>query len=193
MKKNFDWLMVIILIIEIILVIVLASIFCSSKAHAQEVVTGAIPLTYEEMARARKTIVIEIVDRAEKVEEVAEVDTYLIDVTDEEIDLMARVVMSEASTLSNDAKQAIATTIVNRVRDNTYEFRKQDTVTKVINHKNAYATGNNGEPTQECYDAVFAALTYEAFPVTMFYFREGKYHSFGKEYANIGTTYFSMR
>ena len=116
---------------------------------------------------------------------------YLIEVTEEEIDLMARVVMSEASTLSSDAKQAIATTIVNRVRDKESDFRNQDTVTAVVYHANAYSTADNGTPNEDCYEAVYNALIYEAFPADMFMFREDYFHEQGTPYMKIGTTYFS--
>ena len=119
---------------------------------------------------------------------------YLIDVTAADIDLMARVVMSECSThlkddLGTDVAQAIATTIVNRVRNGHWG----DTVQEVVYYPNAYSTADNGTPTPECYSAVYAALTYEAFDKEMFYFREGDYHEFGREYTQIGNTYFSCR
>lgn len=117
----------------------------------------------------------------------AEETKYLIDVTQEDINLMARVVMSEASTLCDDAQQAIATTIVNRVRSGKWG----STVEEVVFYPNAYSTQDNGVPYEECYDAVYSALTYEAFPLDMYYFREGKFHSFGYPLMKIGTTYFT--
>ena len=116
---------------------------------------------------------------------------YLIDVTQEDIDLMARVVMSEGSILSNDAKQAIAQTIVNRVRTDYKDFKNQNSVSDVIYFPNAYSTQDNGEPDADCYAAVEMALTYEAFPTDMFWFREDFYHNFGTPYCHIGSTYFS--
>lgn len=116
---------------------------------------------------------------------------YLIDVSQEDIDLMARVVMSEASILSFDAKQAIAQTIVNRVRTDFNDFKNMNTVTEVVNYPNAYSTQDNGKPNADCYYAVEIALTVEAFPDDMFWFREDYYHEFGIPYMNIGSTYFS--
>lgn len=116
---------------------------------------------------------------------------YLIDVTQEDIDLMARVVMSEGSVLSLDAKQAIAQTIVNRVRTDFCEFRNLNSVSEVVFYPNAYSTQDNGEPNDDCYRAVEAALMYEGFPTDMFWFREDQYHDFGTDYCKIGTTYFS--
>jgi len=124
-------------------------------------------------------------------EQPEEENKYLIDVTQEDIDLMARVVMSEASTLSLDAKQAIAQTIVNRVRTDFYDFKDQNSVSEVVYHPNAYSTQDNGEPNEDCYRAVEAALMYEGFPTDMFWFREDHYHNFGTPYCHIGTTYFS--
>lgn len=116
---------------------------------------------------------------------------YLIEITDEEIDLMARVVMSEASICPFETKQAIAQVIVNRVRDTEYEFRYEHTVSDVVGHINGFSTQNNGEPNEDCYEAVYAALTYEVFPRDMMWFREGRYHDFYEPYLNIGTTYFT--
>ena len=116
---------------------------------------------------------------------------YLIDVTQEDIDLMARVVMSEGSVLPFDAKQAIAQTIVNRVRTDFGEFKNLNSVSEVVFYPNAYSTQDNGEPNDDCYRAVEAALMYEGFPTDMYWFREDHYHDFGTDYCNIGTTYFS--
>ena len=121
-----------------------------------------------------------------EVEEVEE-PTYLIEVTEEEIELMTRVVMSEVGLKDIDCKQAVAQTIVNRVRDGRWGA----TVSAVISYPNAYSTQDNGEPNQECHDAVIQALTYESFPLDMFYFREDHYHEFGFPYIHLGTTYFT--
>lgn len=112
---------------------------------------------------------------------------YLIEVTDEDIDLMARVVMSESSILCNDAKQAVAQTIVNRVRNG----RWGDTVQEVVNYPNAYSIADNGDPTEDCYYAVMGALMYEGFPTDMYYFKTDSPHNFGYDYTKIGNTYFT--
>lgn len=112
---------------------------------------------------------------------------YIIPVTDEDIDLMARVVMSEASILPIEGKQMVATTIVNRVLDG----RWGETVEEVVNYPNAYSTADNGEPTEQCYEAVYASLTYKAFPEDLLYFRSGRPHSFGYVYAKVKNTYFT--
>lgn len=115
--------------------------------------------------------------------------SYLIDVTDEEKALMARVVMSEVGSdyIDYDIKQAVASTIVNRVRSGKWGT----TVTDVVTYPHAYWTGDNGEPTPECWEAVEAALIYEAFPIDMYYFKEGSFHDFGYPLMRMGNTFFS--
>jgi len=116
-------------------------------------------------------------------------------ISEEDRDLMARVVMSEASILPIEGKQAVAQTILNRLADG----RWGDTIEEVVNYPLAYSTADNGEPTAECYYAVDGAIEYpEAFPTNMFYFRSGHYHSFAndslhrlQDYTQIGNTYFS--
>ena len=105
-----------------------------------------------------------------------------------DIDLLARVVMSEASTQDFDCKQAVAATLINRY--NSEDFPND--ISKII--KGQYSTANNGEPTEECYEAVYAALAFpDAFPDDMYYFRSGHYHTFGYPYAQIDDLYFSTK
>lgn len=115
--------------------------------------------------------------------------SYLIDVTDEEKALMARVVMSEVGSdyIDYDIKQAVASTIVNRVRSGKWGT----TVTDVVTYPHAYWMGDNGEPTPECWEAVESALIYEAFPIDMYYFKEGSFHDFGYPLMRMGNTFFS--
>lgn len=108
-------------------------------------------------------------------------------VTQEDIDLMARVVMSEASVLPFEGKQAVAQTIINRF----YSSKFPNNIEAIVTAPYQYSTQDNGDPNQECYDAVDAALRYEGFPPDMYYFRAGHYHKFGFPYIQIGNTYFS--
>lgn len=110
----------------------------------------------------------------------------------EDIDLMARVVMSETSTQPFDAKQAVASVILNRYFSDKYP----DTISEVIFQPKQFSTADNGIPNQDCYDAVEAAIEYrDAFPPDMYWFRSGKYHSEkpGKRYnyIQIKNMYFS--
>lgn len=106
-----------------------------------------------------------------------------------DIELLERVCMSEAGISSSDEKQAIVTTILNRLRSGIWG----NTLEEVIYYPNAYSTQDNGEPTAECHECVMAAINNPcAFPSNMYYFRTDKYHSFGYEYCHIGNTYFSL-
>lgn len=108
-------------------------------------------------------------------------------ITQWELDLMARVVMSEASVLPYDAKVAVAQTILNRKNDGRWGEYIED----VIVYPNAYSTADNGTPTEECYVAVWNAIEYMPFPDDMFYFRTNYPHDFGYFYMKIGNTYFT--
>lgn len=180
-------------VIFLIALFALLKMFITYKS-VKAVAEAVQPIPVEEILEHEKAYNREVREWKERnAEEVVteKGESYLIEITEEEIDLMARVVMSEASTLSFDAKQAIAQTIVNRVRDEIDEFRNQNTVTEVVMKPHQYSTQDNGEPDQDCYDAVYQALTYKSFPIDMFWFREDHYHRFGEPYINIGTTYFS--
>lgn len=129
-----------------------------------------------------------IVDIIEVKKTINAPETCEVAFSKEEIDLMARVVMSEASVLSIDAKQAVAQTILNRLQDG----RWGNTISEVVYYPNAYSTADNGEPNADCYYAVESAIMYPtAFPTDMFWFRTNYYHSFGYEYTSIGNTFFS--
>lgn len=110
-----------------------------------------------------------------------------VEFSQNDVDLMARVVMSEASVLPQIGKQAIAQTIINRLRSDQFP----DTISGVINQPNQYNTANNGEPNDDCYEAVMSAIESNDFPDDMYYFRTKHYHNFGVGYVSIGNTYFS--
>ncbi len=113
-----------------------------------------------------------------------------VEATTEEIDLMARCVMSEAGNQSLECKIAVAETIVNRSlsEDPIYP----DTITDVINQRNQYSTAYNGEVTRECYDAVYMSLTQKTYDQNLLWFRTGHYHKYGKSFIQIDDTYFSI-
>ena len=99
--------------------------------------------------------------------------------TEHEIYLVAVVVMSEVGTESFDVMQGLAEVVFNRVESNYKEFKYQNTVEEVIYKK--YQFAHNQEPTQECFDAVYAALDNNAFPDDMLWAR-ANYVSYGYEY-----------
>lgn len=145
--------------------------------QTQEVVKEAVPVPAPSVTELS---VVETHKEAPK---------YLIDVTETEIQMMIRVVMSEASILNIDAMQAVASTIVNRVKSDLFP----DSVYEILTQDNQYSMQDNGEPTKECELAVYAALQYECFPADMYYFRSGRYHDFGTEYIQIDGMYFSRQ
>lgn len=72
----------------------------------------------------------------------------------DDIDLMARVVMSEAGGQSDECKEAVATTILNRWMSPRYSNSIPDIIS------DAYSTADNGPVTNECYLAVYSAIAW---------------------------------
>lgn len=95
---------------------------------------------------------------------------YTCPFTDEEIDLLARVVMSEASRESFDVKHAIAETVINRLESDYKEFRFQNTLEDVVYTDAQWAYDQ--APTAECYEAVYWAIEHNAFPDDMLWARK---------------------
>ena len=114
-------------------------------------------------------------------------ETWFFEPTDEEIELMARVVMSEASILPIEAKEAIAQVILNRVLSDDFP----DTIEEVVYQKYQFSLADNGTPNEDCYTAIEAACKYGPFPADLLYFRNGKDHPWGFHYMTIGNTYFT--
>lgn len=108
----------------------------------------------------------------------------------DEIDLMARCVMSEAGGQSDECKEAVATTILNRWMSPNYS----DSIRIII--EDAYSTADNGPITDACYLAVYSAIAwwgsdYAVVPKCIYYFRAGHYHTWALDYRKIGDLYFS--
>lgn len=95
---------------------------------------------------------------------------YACEFTDEEITLIARVVMSEASRECFEVKQAIAETVINRLKSDYKEFRYQNTLEDVVYADSQWAY--NQEPSDECFEATMAAIMYNAFPDDMLWARK---------------------
>ena len=108
----------------------------------------------------------------------------------DDIDLMARVVMSEAGGQSDECKEAVATTILNRVASPRYPV----SVSRII--EDAYSTADNGPVTNECYLAVYSAIAwwgsdFELVVNALYYFRADHYHEWALDYRQIDDLYFS--
>ena len=101
--------------------------------------------------------------------------------TKEEIDMIAQVVMNEASTESFDIKQGVAEVIINRKESNYKEFSYQTTIEEVIHAPNQWCTTNKYEPTKQCYEATYAAIEFNAFPDDMLWARANRV-DYGYEY-----------
>ncbi len=147
----------------------------------------SIPLSVEEKVKVVEPPEIEFVEAFEVHDEYSD-NEFIVDVTPDEAELMARVVMSEASILPRIGKVAVACVLVNRLASGNFGA----TMTDVIYAPNQFSTADNGAVTDECRDAVMEALTSSTiFPEDMFYFRAESPHPFGCQYAKIGNTYFN--
>lgn len=113
-------------------------------------------------------------------------DTSEKRITDREYQLLVRVCMSEAGNQPLVGKIAVVETVLNRVE------MGRGTIEEVITAKRQYSTADNGEPNDECYEAVDKALAGDMFPDTMIYFRTKHYHTWGIPYEKIGDHYFSL-
>ena len=112
------------------------------------------------------------------------------ELSQEDIDLMARVVMSEAGGQSDECKEAVATTILNRWMSPNYP----DFIPVII--EDAYSTADNGPVTDACYLAVYSAIAwwgsdFAVVPKCIYYFRAGHYHTWALDYRQIDDLYFS--
>lgn len=106
--------------------------------------------------------------------------------TEQEILLLERVTMSEASLEPFDGKVMVAKTILNRSR------LYGRSIEQVIYEPYQYSYSDNGKPTEEVKRAVVQAINDKELPDTMIYFKEGGYHSFGVPYMKLGRHYFSL-
>ena len=114
-------------------------------------------------------------------------------ITDDEIALLERVVMSEAGNQSVECQEAVATVILNRWQ---CKDKFADTIEGVVFAPNQFSTHDNGEPTVSVRVAVYNAIVYYNtacmnIPYQIYYFRSGHYHNFGTPYQCIDDLYFS--
>jgi len=129
-----------------------------------------------------------IVAREESVEVGEEITPWIVNVTLEELEMMSRVVMSEASIVPYIGKVCVAQVLINRLNDG----RWGSTMKEVITYPDAFSMADNGEVTDECRQAVLQALEGGAiFPEDMLYFRDSHYHDFGYDYMSIDNLYFT--
>lgn len=117
--------------------------------------------------------------------------SYKYDISAEDMDLVYRVVMSEAGGDGVLSQKGVTTVILNRLFSPNYP----DTIPEVIDGQ--FSTGDNGEPTEEVRRFVnIAILEYgtsrQILPYQCYYFRAWDYHNFGIPYCQLGNNYFSL-
>lgn len=110
----------------------------------------------------------------------------------DDFELMAKTVFAEAKTEGFEGQVAVAEVILNRVESTNFP----DTIEAVIRKDKAFASWCNGSVSDaplddECLEAVQEAVNKRLFPKSVVYFREGRFHSYGKPYGIIGKHYFS--
>jgi len=115
--------------------------------------------------------------------------------SEEDINLLAKITVSEVGNQPYECKVACVKTVLNRVNSYLYP----NTVKGVLEAPNQYnATYNdrfnqaelNDELISVIYDAYFNTYSY---PDDMFYFRTDYYHEGYIPYIQIGNTYFSLQ
>lgn len=116
---------------------------------------------------------------------------WRIEINNEQLDLLERCVMAEGGGESYECQVAIACVIINRVISDKYP----DSIDGVIKQKGQFSTWpkmiKRMVPTNEVKQAVREALTSEAIPENVLYFRASRYHKWGSRYCRIDNTYFS--
>ena len=112
----------------------------------------------------------------------------LVEINQENRDLIARVVMSEANGEPMVGKIAVVACIFNRAR--IYDM----SISEVIYSPNQFSTADNGDPTAECYEAIdLYAQCPTLYPDDLIYFQLHSFSKYGEDYAQIGSHYFSTQ
>lgn len=133
---------------------------------------------------------IPVAIEVEENEEVQEVEEEIQEVkepvlSDEEI--LAMVVMAEAGNQPFLGKVAVASVVLNRC--DAWGL----TVETVVSQEGQFAYPYYGTVSKDCYRAVEVAMeNRDLFDSNMLYFRNTKYHSFGKPYLQLFDHYFSL-
>lgn len=178
-------------IIYIFIPIVISLVAISNNNVDTEVMIDKIvsePIITHSLSVAEYQIMIEPEIEQEPVELVERV---IVDsppeFSEEDISLIARVTMSEASTQSFDVQVAVAQTVINRL----YSGDFGGTISEVVYSRNQFSTADNGNPTDGVISAVKEAITNHPYPDNMFFFRQYYYHEWAVDYQKLGDLYFS--
>lgn len=112
--------------------------------------------------------------------------------TDSDLELLQRCIMSEAGGESDEGQQAVATVIFNRY----FSPKFPDSFDEII-VPGQFSIADNGEITKDvCINLQRAIIDYgtqcQNIPYNCYYFRADHYHDFGIPYRQIGNNYFSL-
>lgn len=108
--------------------------------------------------------------------------------SNQDIQILERVTMSESGNQSMECMVAVAQTVINR---RAYGYGSS--ISNIVYTKAQYSTSNNGQPTDRVKKAVRIAITKRPYPKSMLYFRQWYYHEFAKDYKKMDSLYFSTR
>lgn len=113
-------------------------------------------------------------------------------ITDEDYELIARCVMSEAGGDTIESQEAVATVIFNRYFSPNFPAEFKDIIVP-----GQFSTADNGPITNEVYMSVARAVNFYGsgsciLPYNCYYFRADHYHDFGIPHRQIGNHYFSL-
>jgi len=119
-------------------------------------------------------------------------DDRLYFITDEDYELIARCVMSEAGGDTIESQEAVATVIINRYFSPNFPNEFKDIIVP-----GQFSTADNGPITDDVYMSVARAVNFYGsgsciLPYNCYYFRADHYHDFGIPHRKIGNNYFSL-
>lgn len=181
-----------IVIVTVFIAVVFSTYNVPAKAEIARIEIETEPIPLVQQIKHDTEIVFnewEIKQEPETSEPLPEYETPRVVLTQEEIDLLALMVMSEVSYKSQETKEIVACTAINRLLDDKYEFKNCNDISKII--KYWYSTVSNYEPTPACYDAVYTAIYNEVVPADVFYYCEGFSCPWGYPYIEIKNSFFS--
>lgn len=120
-----------------------------------------------------------------------EEEIYIPEVSEDEIELIARITWCEAGTECEEGKRLVIDTILNRVDDEHFP----DSIEGVIFQPNQFSPVSNGsfdkaEVKDDIYQLVLEELECRTDDEVL-YFRTGRYHKWGTPLFQVGNHYFS--
>ena len=127
------------------------------------------------------------------VENIVEANKRKTTLTDEELDLLLRVVSAEARGESWEAQYNVACVVLNRMESDMFP----DTLEDVIMQKGQFSCVSNGAiynvpVTESVKEAVASALDDNTLDCEVLWFRSGYYHSYRTDAFQIGQMFFSI-